>query len=118
MYIASEPASLATHIALLAFTTDPCTTTALGSSGHEAEDLASLRPRIVVAPTGLAERASFSWPPSARAKVRHGARRWLGMVSLLGPILRAKRLLDKVRTTRSTDRDRDDYEFLTTEGNE
>jgi AMP-binding enzyme len=47
-YVAAGPLSIAARLSLVAFAGDGLTTTALGSPGREAEEIAALRPRHVI----------------------------------------------------------------------
>jgi hypothetical protein len=90
-YVSGRGLPLATLVALWALVGDEYTTTAIGTPGKEVEEIAELRPHVLVAPSGVVERAAASAAPSAARSKREnglGVRKWLQRVPALAPLAR------------------------------
>ena len=80
-YVAAGPALIPTRIALYALLGDGLTTVALGSPGHELEEIAELRPKRIVAPQSVLEAARrIAAPAAPREPVRRG---WIERITRL-----------------------------------
>jgi AMP-binding enzyme len=87
-YVTGEVPSLATTVAVLAFTADGHTQVVIGERGNELEEIGMTRPHKIIAPVETVRRMLAS-PPSPGPSSR--VRKWLARAPLLGAALRGER---------------------------
>ena len=84
-YVTGEVPSLATTVAVLAFTADGHTQVVIGARGNELEEIGMTRPHKIIAPVETV-RQMLESPPSPAPSSR--VRRWLARAPFLGAALR------------------------------
>jgi long-subunit acyl-CoA synthetase (AMP-forming) len=90
-YVSGGGLPLATLVALWAFVGDEYTTIAIGTPGKETEEIAELRPHVLVAPPAVVERSAAPAAFAAawsKLDTAPGVRKWMQRVPALAPLAR------------------------------